>query len=244
MAILKEELLAKISTAIARVYGDSGYRPQDRGIVPLYKLISDAYSITIAEESNLTYRKASAFIARESGQYIDTKNLDNDKLAGFLYVYEYEDLLYGCIIVEKNDPVTRRRFSAAHELGHYILHFMPLLESQRQQSQREAIIFSEYLTYSQENEATDTPMGQISLSTGELPNNEPTLAALQQMEREANIFAAELLMPSAACFNLAEDFLTKFRVQRPVMARRLATEFLVSHEAMKWRLRSLGLLDK
>lgn len=50
--------------------------------------------------------------------------MGHDELAGFLYV----NTSYGCIFVEANDRLTRRRFSVAHELGHYLLHFLPLLE--------------------------------------------------------------------------------------------------------------------
>ena len=56
-----------------------------------------------------------------------------------------------------------------------------------------------------------------------------------QMEDEANQFAAELLMPEAACRALAQRYGGRSN------PRRLATEFLVSGAAMRWRLKQLGL---
>ena len=56
-----------------------------------------------------------------------------------------------------------------------------------------------------------------------------------RMEDEANQFAAELLMPEAACRALAQHY------GRRASPRRLATDFLVSVAAMHWRLRQLGL---
>jgi Zn-dependent peptidase ImmA (M78 family) len=46
---------------------------------------------------------------------------DQTALAGLLFVTPEG----GCILVRANDPIARRRFSAAHELGHYLMHFRP-----------------------------------------------------------------------------------------------------------------------
>jgi Zn-dependent peptidase ImmA (M78 family) len=61
------------------------------------------------------------------------------------------------------------------------------------------------------------------------------------VEKEANQFAAELLIPESRCKDMYRDFTKKYGVQRPVLIKRLATEFLVSAEAMKWRLMALKL---
>jgi Zn-dependent peptidase ImmA (M78 family) len=61
------------------------------------------------------------------------------------------------------------------------------------------------------------------------------------MEREANQFAAELLMPAAACRALVERFWPTFGRRADVLTRRMANEFLVSQAAMKRRLFNLGL---
>lgn len=41
---------------------------------------------------------------------------EHDDVSGFI------DLDNSCIVVNKNDPVTRRIFTVAHELGHWLLH--------------------------------------------------------------------------------------------------------------------------
>ena len=46
-----------------------------------------------------------------------------DPLAGFFYACG----AYAWIFVCAGDPVVRKRFSAAHELGHFLLHFRPQL---------------------------------------------------------------------------------------------------------------------
>ena len=55
------------------------------------------------------------------------------------------------------------------------------------------------------------------------------------LEREANVFAAELLMPEPA---MREQF------ARTGSPAELATWFGVSEEAMRWRLYNLGLLEE
>jgi Zn-dependent peptidase ImmA (M78 family) len=66
-----------------------------------------------------------------------------------------------------------------------------------------------------------------------------------EMEREANRFAAELLMPTAVCAARADEF-RKVYGMCPLQpfAYRLAAELLVSSEAMRYRLRELGVCDE
>src|SRR5581483_5439350 len=99
-----------------------------RGIVPLYTLI-EAFPIRVEEINDLTYQRAIIFLRAETGRDMPVPTQPNRTLAGYLYVYEYAHYFYGCILINKSDPVIRRRFTAAHELGHYLLHFLPLLES-------------------------------------------------------------------------------------------------------------------
>jgi Zn-dependent peptidase ImmA (M78 family) len=63
------------------------------------------------------------------------------------------------------------------------------------------------------------------------------------MEREANQFAAELLMPPEVCAALITHFLSRYGSRRDVLAKRLATELLVSQTAMLNRLKYLRLPD-
>jgi Zn-dependent peptidase ImmA (M78 family) len=62
-----------------------------------------------------------------------------------------------------------------------------------------------------------------------------------QMEQEANAFAAALLMPEDTCRKLVEVYQPRYGSRRHVLARRMATDFLVSRLAMRWRLENLGL---
>jgi Zn-dependent peptidase ImmA (M78 family) len=61
------------------------------------------------------------------------------------------------------------------------------------------------------------------------------------MEREANGFAAALLMPEDACRKLVDAYQPRYGGRRSVLARRMATDFLVSRLGMRWRLENLGL---
>jgi predicted transcriptional regulator len=88
----------------------------------------------------------------------------------------------------------RRRFTIAHEVGHFVLH----------------------------------PQRLAPLRGGD-PGN----AAWQQQEREADQFAAELLMP--------EELVREAVVRHGPDAVRLADRFEVSRAAMQTRLSRLGL---
>ncbi len=94
-----------------------------------------------------------------------------------------------CIFYNSSVPITRARFTVAHELGHFVLH------------RRQGIYFM-------------------------CQENSKRLA-----ERQANRFAAELLMPAEAVEGLAGRGLAKDA---------LAERFLVSEEAMILRLKELG----
>jgi IrrE N-terminal-like domain len=87
-------------------------------------------------------------------------------LAGFLYAWPYRNAVWGCLLVEQNDIVERRRFSAAHELGHYMLHFRPAIQAEREHGRRLTIV--EGLSYHGQTNDTETPlpMGASSYARG------------------------------------------------------------------------------
>ncbi len=128
------------------------------------------------------------------------------------------DLLSGFIItvgrvgwayVNASDILPRRRFTAAHELGHFILH-------------REQMVTG-YLS--------DTSSNILETIDDD---------ALQAMEREANQFAVELLMPAVICRTRAEEMQkSQGCCPRVVLTYQLAAELLVSREAMRYRLLAL-----
>jgi hypothetical protein len=234
--------LIDIEAAVQRVYENAGIEFNQRGIVPLHELIR-GYPIRRAELDNLTYLRAIEFLLAETGQTIPTADVEDRLLAGFLYIYEFAGIFYGFILVKKNDPVARQRFSAAHELGHYILHFLPLLES-KEYSSSEPLILTEILSYPDiGEEAEDLPMGQLTFAPGYESQISTLTNDYERVELEANQFAAELLMPSTACYAMAKQQFHRFGRSRPVLARRLATEFLVSKSAMNRRLKDLNLPD-
>ena len=129
-----------------------------------------------------------------------------ERLAGLMF---YAGRV-GWAFVNADDILARRRFTAAHELGHAVLHpnRMELFTIDTEQTLREAD------------------------GTGDA------------MEREANRFAAELLMPEEVCRERADELRREYRTcPRVVLAYRLASELLVSAEAMRYRLKSLEIGD-
>jgi Zn-dependent peptidase ImmA (M78 family) len=100
------------------------------------------------------------------------------------------------IVLRGESSEQRRRFSIAHEVGHFVLH------PQRRAPERG---------------------GGVN-------------AAWQSQEREADQFAAELLMP--------ELMVREAVLQHGLDVGRLADRFDVSRQAMQVRLRSLGLAQR
>ena len=100
------------------------------------------------------------------------------------------------IVVRSDEPEPRRRFTIAHELGHWICQCL---------------------------EGTAKPVYCRAEEIGVDPE-------AKALEREANIFAANLLMPESSL--------------RRVKVDEAAARFDVSEEAMAWRLYSLGLADR
>jgi hypothetical protein len=235
--------------AIRQVYANAG---MDRaevkpGIVPLYELIG-AYPITVTELPRMTYRTAIEFLIAEVGNDIAMPNDADRSLSGLLYAYEDANYLHAFILTEKTDGVPRRRFTAAHELGHYVRHFLPLLESRHTAARPLAIV--DGISYTGSDEADiEQQMGGSTFVDDELlehtlSDDWVNLSSTRKKEQEANEFAAEILMPAEACHALAEQYTKKFGKKRAVVARCLAPAFLVSQEAMQRRLKNLGLLEQ
>jgi Zn-dependent peptidase ImmA (M78 family) len=122
------------------------------------------------------------------GLYVEEADLDG--VSGLLYPAER------LIQVNATDAPTRRRFTLAHEVGHWIC---------------------------QVQEGRGAPVMCRAEDVG------PTADRL--LEREANVFAAELLMPEPA-------------VRATAGSPAAAEAFGVSGEAMQWRLYSFGLGER
>jgi len=247
-AVTRHESL-DLHEAIRQVYANAGMDRADvkPGIVPLYEMIG-AYPITVAELPHMTYRTAIEFLIAEVGNDIAMPSDADRSLSGLLYAYEDDNYLHAFIITEKTDGIPRRRFTAAHELGHYVRHFLPLLGSRHTAAHRLAIV--DGISYTGSDEADiEQQMGGSTFISDELlgpisGDDSVKLSSTRQKEQEANEFAAEILMPAEACCALAEQYTKKFGKNRAVVARCLAPAFLVSQEAMQRRLKNLGLLEQ
>jgi hypothetical protein len=107
---------------------------------------------------------------------------------------------------------SRQRFTAAHELGHFVLH--------------------------------RDRMNRFIADTNETILEEGDPEKAKDMERQANRFAAELLMPREVCFARAEEFTKAYgldRLPRQSFAYHLAAELLVSTDALRNRMKELKI---
>jgi len=214
-----------VADAIRRLFGAAGlpWPPLARRTivpVPLDRLIA-SYNLVHEEVPGLTRAAAGAFLARWGIHRAELLE-DNSPLAGFLFA----NASGGYILVRTDDPLPRRRFTAAHELGHYLLHFLPHLQAA-----------DDLETYLVQDDSGETVREE------EKPSSDNALS-LPEMERQANRFAAELLMPEAVCRTAADLYAARFHASLRFLEHHLARDLLVSREAMRWRLRSLNLMNE
>lgn len=227
-----------IKDAITDLYETARIRPTSAGkisIVPLNLLIG-AFGIECVELPNLSAKAAIEFLSKYDPTIESDRDTDQTPLAGYLYITTN----YGCVFVNQSDRVTRRRFSAAHELGHYLLHFRPIIDAFKFKGE-----LISPLHHADEKVADDDPENEMikEKTKGkriftDFHGYEEFLPSLDQMEDEADAFASELLMPAdvlcarATSYNLLDDLL----------ARQLASEFFVSRSAIERKLRELSLI--
>jgi Zn-dependent peptidase ImmA (M78 family) len=115
---------------------------------------------------------------------------------------EYDGLM--CVIaVNANDGLQRKRFTAAHELAHFLLH-RDLLRKRK----------------------------HLDRLFGEAARRNPSAPLEHAHEVQANQYASRLLMPKATIDQQILNGVTDLRA--------LANLFLVSEEAMRFRLKNLG----
>lgn len=117
--------------------------------------------------------------------------------------------------VNRRHHPNRQRFTIAHELGHYLLH------------EGEVVHFD-----------GARPGLMVNL------RSESSAAGDSDLEREANLFAAELLMP--ARFLEADERINSIDLldDDPAVLKELASEYCVSSQALTYRLANLGLIDQ
>ena len=202
-----------IREAVATTFRDAGlaWPPAPAGPIPLGELIA-SYPVVHEEVDGLNRAAASAVLRRWDVRWTEIPRED-PPLAGFLYA----NARSGYIFVRRGDILPRRRFTAAHELGHYRLHLGPVL----------ARDVSEMVEVDRDEEVEES--GQAELAA---------------MERQANRFAAELLMPESVCRVLHERYARKYGAVARYLVYHIAGDLLVSRSAIGWRLFGLGLIEK
>lgn len=114
------------------------------------------------------------------------------------------------IIVNRHHPLNRKRFTIAHELGH----FFAVTKGSTQAE-----------IYLEEN-------GDVIKDFALMKRTEEVEEGSYQVERQANMIAASILMPDEMVLNLYNDGLS---------VAALAGEFGVSEIAMDYKLKRMGI---
>jgi hypothetical protein len=227
--ILTEDVVARAARA---AYREAGLEPGALAgtVAPLARLLR-AYGLVADEVGGLSGERAAASLAVQAG-----RTLPEAGTAAPLSGYLHANAAGGWILVNRDDPLVRRRFSVAHELGHYVLHFLPLLAATEAGDGRDWVEFGESLPRA-EDERDGTGAGRVTLDAGQLA---PTPSDRLGWEAEAERFAALVLMPEAVV-RARVMALGARGGSRESLARRLASELLVSQMAMRRRLADLAL---
>jgi len=135
--------------------------------------------------------------------------------------YPFHEDISGTLIIEGNTGIigynqfesrVRRRFTIAHELGHFILH-----------KDRSAVFLDKQF--------------RVHFRSQNSKQSED----VQEMEQEANAFAAAILMPESLIKKQLKDI--DFDLGSEEATKYLARIFDVSSQAMSYRLAKLGLFD-
>lgn len=144
-------------------------------------------------------------IIKEEGVELVNYTFDED-ISGVLVLNGSQST----IGVNQSHSEVRKRFTMAHELGHYILH-----------RDEGSSMFMDKVLYRK-------------TSNNYSPKDE-------KLEREANFFAANLLMPKSVIDSYIEENHVDFYEDSHI--QKMAEEFGVSASAMTFRLINLGIVD-
>ncbi len=153
-------------------------------------------------------------LASRLGLIVVEERLPKDTAAVLLYSPRCGSASGYKIVVNQDDPPERQRFSVAHEIGHFVLH-------------RGDPDFK--VLHDDENYGEIVPLFPVV-------GNSFRNGAKSRVEREANQFAAALLMPA----NLVRANVN-YRLES---VQNLAREFYVSFDAMDQRVRELKESDR
>lgn len=152
-----------------------------------------------------------AIAEKENIKIVEDEHKD-ESLSGFIFI-DNEKKIIGINSKNSKKNKERKRFTVAHELGHYFLH-----------------TFGNSKTYVDTRESVGIRFRDHESSKG--TNIE---------EVEANLFAAELLMP----LNFLQQEIDKAKPLSCVeeLIEKMASKFEVSQQAMTIRLSSIGLIN-
>lgn len=154
-------------------------------------------------------------VARGLGIAVHYQPLE-DEVSGMLVVKDGTKH----IIVNSSHHPNRRRFTTSHEIGHLVLHH---------KDGDQLFVDTKLMVY----QRAGTPSSATYIS--------PNSTTSPEQEREANIFAASLLMPESILQEFIDsqgvDISDEFDISR------LASAFGVSEQAMSIRLKNLNLVE-
>jgi len=195
-------------------------------IAPL-KPIVDRLPVRCVELPALTCKSALDYLghcgAMPSRAPFVVQDQATEPLAGFAYQGGECAFLF----VNGDDPVVRRRFSVAHELGHYVLHFRPVVHR-----------WLDALAAGEDVPATLYDAFTVKeIESIEDPNSSGSHAS---REWEANAFAAALLLPPELVVTRTKAFRSAFPGDQAGLEDYLAMEFLVSRAAVRRRIADIG----
>jgi Zn-dependent peptidase ImmA (M78 family) len=111
--------ISRVSQAVAGVWQRLGVTPKlDRRGPVLLAPFTESYNLLHVAIPDLSREKVFDYLQSESIVPANIGDDADEKLAGFLFVTPS----VGMIFVNASDIVVRQRFTAAHELGHFVLH--------------------------------------------------------------------------------------------------------------------------
>lgn len=166
-------------------------------------------AVQLVLDSNISKAPVNVgLIVKKAGISLEETDLGED-MSGLLFVH----LDKAVIAYSSRQGIQRKRFTIAHELGHYMLH--------KELNSDTVFVDKDFIVKYRSNKLySDVEMRQ---------------------EQEANAFAAALLMPKDFIFEeLNKESLQS--LQESELIERLATIFEVSVPAMTFRLTNLNLL--
>ena len=197
-----------VAAAVASLRGKLGIpvEPSRRGPTPLNRFFEELGEPLISHQAIPDLTRG-AVVQHLLSVGIDVGDIGDptERLAGFLFFSSQSSWAY--VSSDRENPLARRRFTAAHELGHAVLH----------------------------RDRMGRYRADVQIVEGAEEGGD-------ELEREANRFAAELLMPAEVIRARAEDMHKEHGCSpRSILEYRLAAELLVSQQAIRFRLKSLGI---